>query len=222
MTKRFFVLFLVFCLALTFTACNKDRDNNIDQPASSNAASVAVTEDIAVSKVDLMGFTSEVEFNQYLQSPERSNDIAELETLKKYYILENPPEGFSLYKITAGCVDISFWYAPNAYMTSRDKMREAESQGKCYQLIYSRGSYSLSDILTQYGLTEDNLVGNYGKQADEWTGTKYYFTDFMSPVYVWEHEGEVMQLFTPDGLEYNLRRNVNELCAIKEVVISKE
>ena len=176
----------------------------------------------AMCKVDTVGFTSEEEFLNYLRSPEKGDDIAELEGLEKYYILENPPEGFSLYKITAGCVDIGFWYVPNEYMTSRDKMMEAEAHGKYYQFIYSRGSYSLSEVLIQDGLTEDNLVGNYGKPVEEWSGTKYYFTDFISPMYVWEHNGEVMELYTPQGVEYNLQRNVYELCALKEVIVSKE
>ena len=200
MGKKLLIMLFVFSLIFVFSACNEGD---------------------SVSEIDTVAFTTEEAFVEYLQSPEKGDDIAKLEGLKKYYILENPPEGFSLYKITAGCVDIGFWYVPNEYMLSRDKMLEAESQGNYYLFIYSRGSYSLTEVLTAHGLTDKNLIGNYGKPRSEWTGTKYYFVDPPNPRYVWEHEGEVMLLCTPEGVEYNLRRNVYELCAIREVVVSK-
>ena len=109
------------------------------------------TQEIFYSPADLVSFSSLDEFVSYLNSEEKGEDIANLASLKSYYLPTAIPEGYELYKITAGAADIGFWYLPQEFLSSVESMRDAEAQQKHFLFISSSNPLAAYNLQRLYG-----------------------------------------------------------------------
>ena len=220
MGKRFYLLIVFIISVAIFSACNSEQNAASTLPSSSAPAlqteeapseteetpnTTEATEEIMICESRLMGFSSEEAFIKYLQSDEKNNDMANLKALEHYYVLKNIPEGYELYKITAGASDIGFWYLPSSRLSSPDSIRAAESAVEHYMLISPREEYKLSTTLSQLRLTEDNLIAD-----------GYYYKEASTPELIWEYDGLAMMLSLPKNHEPINAENVERLCEISK------
>lgn len=189
MIKRlsFFLMFIAAVIVLG--ACSPEHNAASTQPISSG---------------DMMYFSCEEDFIQYMQSSEKENDISQTDEIQKYYLLKNIPEGYELYRIASGGSDIGFWYLPSSRLSSAESISEAEAAQEEYLLISPRTKYNFSKVLLQLHLSEDNLVAD-----------GYYLKESPSPMLVWEHDGLVMMLYLPKNASVNAE-TVEKLCELTE------
>ena len=211
MCKRLFIWLLIIAVLVAFNACHSpvyldfkansdtNANNNIDAEINSNG-------DILLDDNGLLCFSSAEEFSQYLHSPKRDDDIAKTNELEKYYMLKNVPDGYELYKITAGSFDIGFWYLPSAALASAESIWAAEAAQEHFLFISPRAELKLSDTLLQHGMTKDDLLDG-----------KYYFKKSTTPVIIWEYDGLVMLLYTPKNQKAINCEDIGQLCELNKI-----
>lgn len=195
MRKCLIVFLAIIVILAAISACGSQQ---VDHSAESNG-------DSQVCIDDTERFDSEEEFIQYLQAQKNMYSTAQTGTSAKYYVLKNVPEGYGLYKITAGTCDVGFWYLPSEYLVSDDMIRAGEAAHEYFMLISPIMEYSFPAVLSQNGLTEDNLIGS-----------KYYLKE-STPKLVWEHDGLVMSLYFPTSQKSFVTENVESLCELEEI-----
>lgn len=212
MTKKVCIFLVLIMIASFFAACNSENNIESNLPVSKvpviqteDTQNEEVTEEIVISDNDLMCFSSEDDMIKYIKSNEKSNDVANTNELEKYYILENIPDGYELYKITVGVCDIGFWYLPSSRLSSATSISEAESAREYYMLISPRTKLTFSEVLQQHGMTSENLVSEV-----------YYYKNLPTPKLIWEYEGNVMILYLPNDREAVKSDDIAKLCDLSE------
>ncbi len=214
--KKILLTIILPCFALSFLilGCGDAQDvgeENGHEPSStmSNSDSPGTTptctEEISYSPADLVSFSNLDEFGSYLNSAEKGEDIANLASLKSYYLPTALPQGYELYKITAGTADIGFWYLPHECLYSVESIQDAESRQKHFLFISTRGTYDFNGIKTQFNITDDELINN-----------KYFFRESSSPIVIWEEHGTALMLYLPVNLE---ALDVSTYCDVKIVYV---
>lgn len=194
--RKFLIALLVITAVLAaFSACGSQQ---VDHSAESNG-------DSQVCIDDTERFDSEEEFIQYLQSKESMYSTTQTGDPVKYYMLKNIPDGYELYKITAGACEVGFWYLPSEYLISDDMIRAGEAAHEYFMLISPVMEYSFPAVLSQNGLTEDDLIGS-----------KYYLKE-STPKLVWEHDGLVIRMYFPASKKSFISENVESLCELEEI-----
>lgn len=188
MNKRLYFFLMFIAAVIVLGACSPEHNAASTQPISAD---------------DMMYFSCEEDFIQYMQS-NKKNDISQTDEIQKYYLLKNIPEGYELYRIASGGSDIGFWYLPSSRLSSAESIREAEAAQEEYLLISPRTKYNFSKVLLQLHLSEDNLVAD-----------GYYLKESPSPMLVWEHDGLVMMLYLPKNASVNAE-TVEKLCELTE------
>lgn len=214
--KKILLTIMLQCFALLFLifgcgGAQIDGEGSGHEPSSAlndsgpMYATPAPTQEIFYSPVDLVSFSSLDEFVSYLNSEEKGEDIANLASLKSYYLPTAIPEGYELYKITAGGADIGFWYLPQECLSSAESMRDAEAQQKHFLFISSRGTYDFNGIKTQFNITDDELIDN-----------KYFMAESSTSIIIWEEHGTTLMLYLPVNLE---ALDVTAYCDVKIVYV---
>lgn len=188
MNKRLYFFLMFIAAVIVLGACSPEHNAASTQPISSG---------------DMMYFSCEEDFIQYMQSSKK-NDISQTDEIQKYYLLKNIPEGYELYRIASGGSDIGFWYLPSSRLSSAESISEAGAAQEEYLLISPRTKYNFSKVLLQLHLSEDNLVAD-----------GYYLKESPSPMLVWEHDGLVMMLYLPKNASVNAE-TVEKLCELTE------
>ena len=189
MIKRLYYFLMFIAAVIVLGACSPEHNAASTQPISSG---------------DMMYFSCEEDFIQYMQSS-KENDISQTDEIQKYYLLKNIPEGYELHRIASGGSDIGFWYLPSSRLSSAGSIREAAQEE--YLLISPRTKYNFSKVLLQLDLSEDNLVAD-----------GYYLKESPSPMLVWEHDGLVMMLYLPKNASVNAE-TVEKLCELTEKLL---
>ena len=91
--------------------------------------------------IDMVRFSNLEEFLEYLKTADENTDVANLASLEFFYYPTGIPEGYILYKITAGAVDIGFWFLPAEDCSSEDTKLAGEAGQKHFQFISFRDKY---------------------------------------------------------------------------------
>lgn len=181
-------------------------ESDIPLSEQDNQSSDTTSDEISASAVDLSVFWSLEEFQNYISSTKREDDIVDLAALEYYYLPTGIPSEYKLYKITAGASDIGFWYLPDNMTSSKDAILEAESLQKHFLFISSRGSYEFSSILEQFGSKRDSLQDG-----------KYLVPEEISNMIIWEQNGVTLMMYLP--IEYTTS-SIRTLCATDKYVKS--
>ena len=116
--------------AIAFADMNGDR-----VISNSDVITLARRVVIKPQPVDTVVFYSLEEFNDAILNAKGGEDIANLAGLDSYRLPTNLPENYKLYKITAGVVDVGFWYMPEECLTS---VNSAEANGRHFMFVYGR------------------------------------------------------------------------------------
>jgi hypothetical protein len=161
------------------------------------------------SPVDLISFSSLVDFISYLKKAEKGGDVADLASLKEYYLPTKIPEEYKLYKITAGVADIGFWYLPKSYLDSEDSILSGEAAQKHYLFISTRNG-DMEGVKEQFQLESSDLIDN-----------KYYLYNASTDILFWEQDGNLLMLYLPVGIASKLVNNesISELCKSEAVTV---
>ncbi len=158
--KKILLTIMLQCFALLFLifgcgGAQIDGEGSGHEPSSalnnSGPMYATPTQEIFYSPADLVSFSSLDEFASCLNSAEKGEDIADLASLKSYYLPIAIPEGYELYKITAGAADIGFWYLPQEFLSSVESMRDAEAQQKHFLFISSSNPLAAYNLQRLYG-----------------------------------------------------------------------
>ncbi len=165
-------------------------------------------EEVFDSPVDLVSFSNLEDFNSYLKKAEKGGDVADLASLKKYYLPTRIPEEYKLYKITAGVEDIGFWYLPKSYLDSEDSIFRGEASQKHYLFICTRNGDM--EGVKQFELESSDLIDN-----------KYYLYNASTDILFWEQDGNLLMLYLPVGIASKLVNNesISELCKSQAVMV---
>ena len=171
-------------------------------------ASAGEQDEIFASEADLMPFASLEEFTSYLKNAEEGGDVADLAMLNEYYLPAGIPDEYKLYKITAGIVDIGFWYLPEEYLVSKDAILSAEAEQKHFLFISPRRSSSMDNLVEQFNMNENELV-------DE----SYYVHEASTDIILWEEDAKALTLYMPIDYvaEAAVENNISQICAVKKV-----
>ena len=176
------------------TAADDEKERGEAEPSE---------EDIEASEVDLMRFSSLDELNEFIAQATDGGDIAHLSELDKYYLPKNIPTEYKLYKITAGAVDIGFWYLPEEYLSSDDKIIEGEANQKHFLFISPR-----------YSSTMENVDISGEESVDE----KTYLRESATDVLFREEGGRVLMLYLP--ADYTIdKQSISELCEVETIAV---
>ncbi|MBR4954128.1 MAG: hypothetical protein IKZ30_06365, partial [Oscillospiraceae bacterium] len=136
-------------------------------------------------------------------------DIADLASLKEISVPTGLPEGYMLYKITAGSADIAFWYLPEECLVGISETQVAEAEHKNYMFIDSRGSYDFDTILAQHGGSRSSLING-----------KYFITTLSAvETVIWEQDGNVFFLYLPLDTQIS-HDELDNYCKIETVTIN--
>ena len=197
MRRIVYIILAVLLIALLLAGCGtKHTSENAAEPeeaAEKVGETQEQTEDPSEkptekkrwdTPVDLVSFSSLEEFTEYIRSAKEGGDVADLASLEYYFLPAGLPEGYSLYKITAGVQDIGFWYLPDEELSSDETARAAEARGERFLFISPRGTYEGSSI------SKDTVV----------IGDKYKYTRSSGLVF-WKQNHHGLMMYLPKDFE---------------------
>ena len=166
-------------------------------------------EEIQDSPADLTVFPDLETFTVYAASAEeKETDAAELVSLRAFFVPAGIPEGYQLYKITAGIADIGFWYLPEECLSSADAILEAEAGQKHFLFMSTRGTYEFGSVITQFSAVQDDLLEG-----------KYLVREGADRMVIWEQDHVVLMLYLPADYEAD---GITSLCKADEYIKNEE
>ena len=189
--KKFLLLLLVL-LTLTLTACG--------------IPFTAVEQEDEGCPADLEFFFSLEEFISAIET--QGDGVAQLGTLKAYYVPTNIPEEYRLYSILAGVSDICFAYYPVEVLGDEAAMMEAEATMECFEFRFRR--WELDDPLS--GIMEQLNMG-----AWDYIDGKYLF-DAPFRTYYWAQDGAALSMKLPASLNVTTEEAIT-YCQAETVVV---
>jgi hypothetical protein len=184
---------LVLFPLLLFLGCGKRTDANSEYSIASDVA-----------------FSSLAEFEEYVNSADLEIDVANLHDLEKYYVPTAIPEDCILYKIVGYAGNVWFYYLPQEYMSTTDKIMSAEAKRLGYIFIFTRWNLEspLSDYEQQKHSTKYDHIDNK------------YLIDTEYNEICWEQDGEALMLQLPKTI--NVKDIVySEICKADTVYVNK-
>lgn len=195
------ILNIVILVSVLFAGCSQPQPEPTPKPTRIPTPKPVAepTEEPEDIPADMMVFTTLEEFNTYLSTKSSTKDLAALGTLERYFLPTGLPEDYVLYKITAGIIDIGFWYMPREYLSSRDGVHESESQQKHFLFVSGRGRNSLAAIIEKDGASSKDLIDG-----------RYYEPPQAPGMLYWEEDGELIYMYLPAGCD---RSDLSALCA---------
>ncbi len=189
MNKRIILIITIIALLASVISC-KAAEDNLQSETAADIPEPTLTPikepEPESSREEYVVFGSLEEFDEYLKTAEEGEDIAALGALKRYYIPTGIPENYELYKITAGIVDIGFWYLPKEYLESGGYPIEAEAKQMHYLFISPRYEDDMEILYQQLEISEDKQSEDY--YVRESGGTKLLFC---------QQDDAVMGLYLP-------------------------
>jgi len=182
------ILHIVILVSVLFAGCSQPQPEPTPKPTRIPTPKPVAepTEEPEDIPADMMVFTTLEEFNTYLSTKSSTKDLAALGTLERYFLPTGIPDDYVLYKITAGIVDIGFWYMPREYLASREGILEGESLHKHFLFISGRGTNSLATIMDRHNKTAKDLING-----------RYHVSPYNSNLFFWEEDGELLSMYTP-------------------------
>lgn len=222
MNKQKMAAIIVFLLVVSMAllGCNIQNEspvkNETNSPTTSinehNSADANAEEqdEIFASEVDLMSFASLEDFSSYLKNAKKGGDVADLAMLDEYYLPAGIPDEYKLYKITAGIVDIGFWYLPEEYLVSNDAILGAEAEQKHFLFISPRRSSDMDNMVEQFNINRNELI-------DE----RYYVHESSTDIVLWEEDAKTLMLYVPIdyAAEATDENNISQICSVNKVSV---
>lgn len=189
--KKFLLLLLVL-LTLTLTACG--------------IPFTEVEQEDEGSPADLEAFFSLEEFAAAIET--QGDGVAQLGTLKAYYVPQSIPAEYGLGKIVAGVADILFAYYPVEALGDEEAMMAAEATRKCFEFRFHR--WEMDDPLS--GIMEQLNMG-----AWDYIDGKYLF-DAPFRTYYWAQDGAALSMKLPASLNVTTEEAIT-YCQAETVVV---
>lgn len=194
--KRIIILLLSVIYLVMFSGCTQSTPNNIsDDQTADNIKSEEADIEIKDGEIEieedsacedgLIGFSSLEEFEDAIENAVEGGDVADLASLDMYYLPTGIPDGYELYKISAGVVDIGFWYLPTSYLESGESTLQAEAQRQHFLFISPRNTHKFENVQEQFGVSDDELVDDY-----------FISGSAIKSVY-WNKNGDALTLYLP-------------------------
>lgn len=142
--------------------------------------------EVYASPATLMEFSNLEDFSTYAASAKSGEDTAKMSSLEYYYLPTGIPTDYQLYKITAGSMDIAFWYLPEEALVSDDAKLNAELRQEHFMFISSRGTYVFESEMSSLGATSDDLIEG-----------KYLIPNYAPNMIIWEEDDVVLMMYLP-------------------------
>lgn len=216
--KKLCIISLCISIMLLFAGCSNSDDNNINSSIINDATiagenhsheqenhpSDVLSEEIFDTPVDLVEFSNIDDFSAYLLSAEKNEDMADLASLTYYFLPTGIPEGYKLYKITAGVSDIGFWYLPDEFLSSTDATLDAEALQKHFLFISTRDTYEFGSVMAQFEATQDDLIDG-----------RYLLRDGSEKLVIWEQNGATLMMYLPTNYDVDVA-NIHTLCETEQ------
>lgn len=161
------------------------------------------------SPADLEAFYSLEEFVSAIET--QGDGVAQLGSLKTYYVPQNIPAEYGLGKIVAGVSDILFAYYPVEALDSEEAMMEAEAKQKCFEFRFRR--WELDNPLS--GIMEQLNMGKW-----DFIEGKYLF-DVPTRTYYWAQDGAALSMTLPASLNVTIEEAIT-YCQAETVVVNAE
>ena len=168
--------------AIVFADMNGDR-------VISNSDVILLARRVVIKPqpVDTVVFYSLEEFNDAILNAKDGEDIANLAGLDSYRLPTNLPENYKLYKITAGVVDVGFWYMPEDCLNGESSPYSAEAQGRYFNFIYGRDAADSQ-------LAEGTFIVEKGvRDVIKWNGGGHALQLYVPTDYTGENYEELIQ-----------------------------
>ena len=207
------IIVFLLAFALLLSGCGKSRE--VEE-------SETLGEPVSIVRYDSLDALVSAAKN-----PSEHDEIASLSSLDNISVPTGIPDGYSLYKVTAGAVDIAFWYLPNQFLTSNDSILSAEAEQKHFMFIDGRESYGFDEVLEQFGAERTNLIKD-----------KYYVTNTSRQKVIWEDsDGSVLMLYLPKDFSTSFTttssseaqlqpiitpNNIEDYCEVENYVIQRD
>lgn len=135
----------------------------------------------------------------------------ELETLEEYYMPLGLPEGYKLYQIAAGAVDIGFYYLPEEDLITEDKMLKADLNSEYYLFISGR----------QHDFDAIVADRDYESRVKETDSFRYYIEEVGDwTTVVWEIDGTTLMLTPPIGQTID-EEQLETLCKTQKYIVDE-
>lgn len=182
-----------------------------EYPSSfSRISNVEILEDTTVDEVECdMGveydvFSSLEEFSDYLAMVQPGEGISNLASLEYYFLPVGIPEGFELYKITSGIVNIGFWYLPKTALTSEENIRSAEARENNFLFISPR-----------------TAAGSVNLEYERSNTITYDTSGYSGREILWLENGCHFQMYVPRETAhmYMDADTISDICEIKIVAV---
>ena len=186
------LLLLLLLLTLTLTACG--------------IPFTEVEQEDEGSPADLEAFFSLEEFAAAIET--RGDGVAQLGTLKAYYVPQSIPAEYGLGKIVAGVADILFAYYPVEALGDEEAMMAAEATRKCFEFRFHR--WESDDPLS--GIMEQLDMG-----AWDYIDGKYLF-DAPRSTYYWAQDGAALSMTLPAALTVTIEEGI-AYCQAESLVV---
>lgn len=208
---RLFFFFL--CFSLLFLTCGCSTSEVSEQTNPLETEMTTPISEIPTEKSEqayaciegIASFRTQGELDNCISKAAFAEDPANLAALESYYLPTGIPEGYHLYKINVGSVDIGFWYLPEEYIKSgTTDMGEAEQ--KHYHFICGR-EHDFDAIVKDQKMSSKVVT----------TENFRYFIDD-SGIF-WEMDGTTFMLFPPKDRGLT-KENLITLCGVEKHVVS--
>ena len=135
-------------------------------------------------EVDMVVFYSLEDFNDAILNAKDGENMADLAGIDSYRLPSNLPENYKLYKITAGVVDIGFWYMPEDCLTS---VNSAEANGRHFMFVYGRDAAGSE-------LAEGTFIVEKGvRDVIKWNGDGHALHLYIPTDYTGDNYEELIQ-----------------------------
>ena len=192
MKKKKLSLVLILLLTLTLTACG--------------IPFTEVEQEDEGCPADLEFFFSLEEFISAIET--QGDGVAQLGSLKAYYVPTNIPEEYRLYSILAGVSDICFAYYPVEVLGDEAAMMEAEATMEYFEFRFRR--WELDDPLS--GIMEQLDMGTW-----DFVDGKYLF-DAPFRTYYWAQDGAALSMTFPASFNVTTEEAIT-YCQAETVVV---
>ena len=197
--KNKMIISIILCLLVSLFALGCDvisnegyspnenfRDCEISSSLAEDEPNKNLDDEVFASPATLMEFSSLENFTSFAASAKDGGDTAKLSSLEYYYLPTGIPTDYQLYKITAGSMDIAFWYLPEEALVSDDAKLNAELRQEHFMFISSRGTYVFESEMSSLGATSDDLIEG-----------KYLIPNYAPNMIIWEEDDVVLMMYLP-------------------------
>lgn len=200
-------------IVLTISICACDSEHDYDVAINElESGQFENTEEIHEDGSEFDVFSDLTGFTTFLLNVQQGEGYADLSSLEKYYFPVGIPDDYELYKITAGVVNIGFWFLPKEKLISEDVALLAEARQEHFLFISPREHSSMDIMQSQFGFEESELIDG-----------KYYVVEYAPNVILWIQDDAMFELYVPANniQRYTDESVISDICETETVIIER-